>query len=310
MKILIRAAEVARIQYNDYPVRIVAAIIAASMIVSFGEKEQWFELFKLPGYYAALAASTIIALIILEVIYRANRWLDLKYIWLIKPYLRLLLQLLCCLVLPLGMAVLLAAIYFGCYNYKLNETNYFERQFIPIVGMVILANAYYIIQFLLRLVIKVAVDRHLTAKQLAKQLEEKKQKNLENNIAKKLKKERVKEAKGALEIPKNCQLADIYLWQSIERDLWAYQGQEQIPWPNSLHKTIKALPRGQYFQINKSCIVKRTSIIKAQHHGKRAIKLLIKSPKNLEVIVAINHKASFCVWYAKVIYKEDNNEAI
>lgn len=307
MKYLIHAEEVARIKYNDYPVRIIAAIIAAAMIISFGEKEKWYALFSISGYYPALIASTLIALIILEIIYQANRRLDVKVVWLILPYQRLVLQILCCVILPLAVAILLAAIYFFCYNFKLSETNYFERQFIPIVGMVILANVYYIMQFLLRLIVKVAVDRRITNKKLAKQIEQQEQKKLAKIAALKLKKQLIKEANAALVLPKNCHLSNIYLWQSIDRDLWAYYDEEQVPWSNSLQKTMAALPNAHYFQINKSCIVKRNYILKAQHHGNRAIKLYIKSPKNLEVIVAKNHKASFCNWYGKTIYKAEAN---
>jgi len=132
------------LRYNDRYFRLIAALVAAHLIVAFGDKETLFQLLLDKYYYMALGSSFIIALVLVTTVNFITRRLDKHYDWKQYPVERTGLQVLAGLVLPSVLALLLAALYFKLNGVDIFKTQYFQIDFPVIVGMILLFNLYYL----------------------------------------------------------------------------------------------------------------------------------------------------------------------
>lgn len=304
--------EPGKIRYNDFWVRVVAALVSGTIVVSAGEDLGFFELLAMPEAYTALLASMAMAFFVLLVLFRMNRWLDDKVHWFVQPIKRTLLQLLLCMLVPLTVAICCAAIYYGAYHYNLSQTYYFDRQFMPIVIMVLTANLYYMLQYVVRLLLLERNVRRQERLRLAAQLVEHEvvvpiqiavslpeNSDSENNASSFTEK---------LTIPKAINLKEISYIYTRDRLVWAYYQGAEIDWPFNIKDSITALPEADFFCISKSCIVRRDAIDKAYHLLPRRAELLLTMPDDTNVIVAKNRKTRFTKWYGKTIYAPRNQK--
>lgn len=78
--------------YKDLPFRIIIALLAAHIIVSFGEKESVFQLLLMPDYYRSLAFSFVIAFILVWIVHTITVSLDRRFDWRSVPVARAGLQ--------------------------------------------------------------------------------------------------------------------------------------------------------------------------------------------------------------------------
>ena len=130
--------------YHDLYFRIIVALLAAHLIITFGEKESLFELLVMPAYYWSLAPSFAIAFLLVSFVNLVTIRLDRRYDWKQRAVLRAGLQLCFGLLLPALLAFLLAAVYFLCFGYHILDTLYLKYDFPVIVLMLVLLNAYYL----------------------------------------------------------------------------------------------------------------------------------------------------------------------
>jgi hypothetical protein len=130
--------------YNDIYFRIILALLAAHIIVSFGAKESLFLLLISWFYYRSLLLSFIIAFLLINEVYWATIKLDKRYDWKQHTAERIGLQLLFGLTLPSVTAFLLATIYFAMFGYNILNTYYLQFDFPVIVIMILLLNVYYL----------------------------------------------------------------------------------------------------------------------------------------------------------------------
>lgn len=299
-KTLEKIENVEIVSYNDFPVRITGALLAALLIVSFDEPENWYDLLRLPAFYPAVFASTIMAFIIIETVFRINRWLDRVLVWFTKPARRLLLQLLLCVLLPITISVLLATLYYGWYNYSLNETVYFDKHFMPIVIMVISANLYYALQFTVRLLIHLLSNKSLPTPttSVSTAITPIAVPNIFHEDLPTV------APHNSLIMPNGLSLEAIDLVFSLNRNIWVLHDGEKTSWLNTIQKTMLALPADQYFLANKSCIVKRSNILAAYYYGQRRILLHLHTNKLAAIYIGRNHKTKFIAWYGLEIYSQ------
>jgi hypothetical protein len=134
-----------QVQYNDLYLRIVACVIAAHIIVVYGEKESTFEILLTPVYYIAFAGSFIIAFILFWSLRKVCIWLDKKFDWMEQPVLRVALQVFFGLVIPGLLAFMLAALYFKAIaDINILHTSYLQYDFQFILLQILLINLYYV----------------------------------------------------------------------------------------------------------------------------------------------------------------------
>lgn len=130
--------------YKDLPFRIIIALLAAHIIVSFGEKESLFQLLLMPDYYRSLGFSFVIAFILVCIVHATTVSLDRRFDWRSVPVVRAGLQFSLALLLPAILAFLLAFFYFRAFGLHILDTLYLKYDFPVIVLMLVLLNIYYL----------------------------------------------------------------------------------------------------------------------------------------------------------------------
>ena len=137
-------AEEKRLEYNDLYFRIIIALLAAHIIVSFGAKESFFVLLISWYYYRSLLLSFVIAFLLISEVYLVTIKLDKNYNWKERTVQRVGLQVLIGVILPSVTAFLLATIYFRFFGFNILNTYYIRFDFPVIVILLILLNVYYL----------------------------------------------------------------------------------------------------------------------------------------------------------------------
>lgn len=130
--------------YHDFYFRVIIALLAAHLIIAFGEKESFFQLLVMPAYYWSLLPSFVIAFLLVNFVNFITVRLDKKHDWIRQPLLRAGLQLTLALLLPAVLAFLLASVYFWSFGYNIFKTLYLKYDFPVIVLLLVLLNAYYL----------------------------------------------------------------------------------------------------------------------------------------------------------------------
>jgi DNA-binding LytR/AlgR family response regulator len=129
--------------YNDLYFRVAISLLAAHFIIAFGIDKTLWELLLMTAYYRALAASFIIAFILVTAVYMATVKLDRRWPWEKNYLFRLLYQTCFGLILPSAAAFVLAAIYFALYGMNILHTVYLKYDFPVIVLFLLILNIYY-----------------------------------------------------------------------------------------------------------------------------------------------------------------------
>lgn len=132
------------IRYNDFWLRIVASILAAHFIVMYGVEKPLFHVLLTPIYYIAMAASVLIAFILMSFVRWINTRLDRRFDWMQKPMERTGLQVLLGWVAPGLLAFLLAFVYFSARNMNILDTLYLRFDYPIILVLILLLNFYYL----------------------------------------------------------------------------------------------------------------------------------------------------------------------
>lgn len=137
-------AETSAVRYHDLLFRIILSLIAAHLIVSFGETESFFQLLLSWDYWRSLCFSFIIAFILVSIVYICTAWLDNRFDWTKRTLPRVWLQISLGLVLPSIIAFLLADVYFRIYHISIFKTIYLKFDYPVVVLMLLLLNVYYV----------------------------------------------------------------------------------------------------------------------------------------------------------------------
>jgi len=131
-------------EYNDVIFRIILAAMAAHLIVSFGARENLFQLLLMWDYWRSFIYSFVIAFLLINLVYIPTVKLDKRYDWKQKTIQRIGLQTLFGLIIPSLIAFLLAAVYFRIFDMWILDTHYLQFDFPVIVLMLLLLNIYYL----------------------------------------------------------------------------------------------------------------------------------------------------------------------
>lgn len=131
------------IKYKNIRFRILAALAAAYYLVKHGERINILEALLLPSFYISMAASFVIAILLITEVHYTTIKLDKYAGWYEFPIKRALLQTALGIVLPSIIAYLLATIYFMFYGINILETDYDILDYPDIIIMILGLNVYY-----------------------------------------------------------------------------------------------------------------------------------------------------------------------
>lgn len=137
-------AEPVKIRYNDLAFRIILALVAAHLIVSFGAKETFFQLLLMWDFYRSLLISFVIAFILINLVYLATVQLDKRFDWKAYTLQRVALQILFACIAPAIFAFLMATLYFAAFGMWIFNTRYLQFDFPVVCLMILFLNIYYL----------------------------------------------------------------------------------------------------------------------------------------------------------------------
>lgn len=266
------------VRYNDVWFRVLIALVSAHFIITFNEKDSLLDLFKLKAYYMALGLNAIIAAVIIEYIAFVTRKHDRRFPWLRFPKKRLVLLVIEGILVPLGLSIALALIYWGIYGIGMGDTVYWSEYFPIIVLMVLLLNAYYFIRFV------------IANTKLMIQLSKRRQSSLSNQ--------------PSLSTQSNSPAADFDLLVGTHDSRLAFTLEgETIVWPGTLEDTIASLPAKDYVMVNRNVIISADMIEKVVPASSRRSLIILKdafhklnTPYNKEIQVSQRYNKAFIKW--------------
>ncbi|RYG54091.1 MAG: hypothetical protein EOO01_02525 [Chitinophagaceae bacterium] len=271
MKLLLELKKAKPIDYIPFWARLIAAVLAAHLIISFDEPESLIKLLQLPNYYEALVLNTALVVCIVELINWLTRRLDLKKSWVFHPWQRLWAQFMQGVILPVALSVLMSIGYFWMYDIHIKETVFFDQYFLIIIFMVIIANAYYFMHFSLWVII--------TMRRL-------------NEKAKVLRKMDM-----PIDLKSRWPTSDIALIQTNKETYIVTTSEgERLNWPHTLETTIDNLPYEDYFLINRSTIVYAKNISRLERASSRRILLILKTPIDGKVYISQREASASKDW--------------
>ncbi|WP_316787779.1 LytTR family DNA-binding domain-containing protein [Pedobacter frigoris] len=132
------------IRYKDLYVRISASVIAAHIIVIFGEPDSTFEILLKSYYYPAFGISFVIAFLLISYVHWVTSFLDKRKDWEHHLFSRALLQVLLGFIAPAFLAFFQAWYYLKLRGINILKTTYVSHDFQYILLMLVILNAYYI----------------------------------------------------------------------------------------------------------------------------------------------------------------------
>ncbi|MHB8207632.1 LytR/AlgR family response regulator transcription factor [Mucilaginibacter sp.] len=268
--------------YNDLYFRIIVALIAAHIIVSFGAKESLFQLLITPDYYQSLLPSAVIAFLLVCEVYLVTIRLDKHYDWKEDTAKRIGLQLSLALILPAITAFLLATIYFGLFGYNILNTYYLQFDFPVIVIMLILLNVYYLAFYFYR-------QWQLTESRLL-------------NMASKEDEPKNKEVfvvqRGAKNIPLPVKTI-CYFYHDGDFNFVRTFEKEDFLITQALDEVQAQLHEKQFFRVNRQMLInfKACEHFEPLEFGK--LELFVTPPAKEQVIISQKRAKAFKEWIAR-----------
>lgn len=267
------------------------AMLVGVLMVYLSEPGSWTDLHLYDGFELAIAVSCAIAILLSKVVNYLSIWLDEKFDWDEKTVWRFVLQFLFGFLLPIGFAVFAIWYYFHENGWSLSKTTYFTRVFGVSCSLLIGANVYYPVHFIVqtRRRLKKANEREMLAREKAVL-------DPSSEVDQTL--PEVMPVPMPLILPECYQVQDILLIKSIDRKLFSYsKAGEKLQWPITINRSIESLPQEDFFKINKSAIVHRNNIIQARYSSSKCIELLLNQPTGETILVSQRSSGKFCKWY-------------
>lgn len=267
------------------------AMLVGVLMVYLSEPGSWADLHQYDGFELAIAVSCAIAILLSKAVNYLSIWLDEKFDWDEKTVWRFVLQFLFGFVLPIGFAVFAMWYYFHANGLSLSKTTYFTRVFGISCSLLIGANVYYPVHFIVQ-------TRRRLKKANEREILDTKNAGLDSSVETDQTLPEVLPEATPLILPQSYQVQYILLIKSIDRKLFSYsKAGEKLQWPITINRSIESLPQEDFFKINKSAIVHRNNIIQARYSSSKCIELLLHQPTGETILVSQRCSSKFCKWY-------------
>lgn len=269
--------------YRDFPLRLLLSVVAAHYILIHTSQYGFFEVIAVNGYLLSLAASFVIALCLVQVIYQITILLDKHYPYITNWRKRIILQIACGILGVAFLAFTLAYAYFYLKNVTERAPRYFTHDFPIIFAFIIGVNAYYFIRYALHVNKFLFIRLRALIKQNRKQA-------IENTVAD--------------STTYNTEVASkiAYILKIDREYMVTYTNGSTFAWFKSIKKTIDELPTDEYFAINPTCIVAKDIILSVKPLQYKRYELTLKAPfqekiKPEDFVVSQTNKQKFQKWF-------------
>ncbi|WP_293299891.1 LytTR family DNA-binding domain-containing protein [Pedobacter sp. UBA4863] len=272
-------------RYNDIYVRIALSLISAHFIVTFGEKETFFELLVMPYYYVSVLGSAIIAFLVISLVRYISILLDRRFDWKERTPERIALQVCAGIAMPIIAAFLLANFYFMYFGIDIHETLYLQYDF-PFVAIFIVAiNGYYIAYYFYSRYEDLSSG--LADKMDNSEVPDGEAKTVQTFIV----------SKGTRRIAIPLQQIGYFFRGESFNMLRSTEGEDFMV-PQTLEEIEQILPEVAFFRANRRVIVSRTAcrFFEPLEHNK--LRLEVSPPLKEDVVISQKRSRSFRDWFA------------
>jgi hypothetical protein len=270
--------------YNDLIFRIILAVVASHVIVSFGAKESLFQLLLMWDYWRSFAISFLIAFFLINTVYWPTIYLDKRFDWRHAPAQRAGLQLLLGCIVPGILEFLLAAGYFRIFGIWILNTGFLRFDFPLILVMLLLLNLYYLAFYFYK-------QWQLTEMKIA-------QLPVINTTNKLKKKEVYMVQRGAKNIPLPIKNISYFFHDGDFNYLRTFE-REDFVIPQPLDDLQKELPPQQFFRVNRQMLVNFSACEHFEPLEFGKLELIVKPKMKDSIIISQKRAKSFKDWIAK-----------
>lgn len=270
------------VRYHDLLFRIILSLVAAHLVVAFGEKDTFFQLLVLWDYWRSLCFSFIIAFVLVSIVYLCTCWLDFRFHWTTKTLARAGLQTVLGLVLPAVIAFLLADVYFRLYHISIFQTIYLKFDYPVVVLMLLLLNVYYVAFYFFRqwqLSIKIKSDNAPSPVKTV---------TTDVYIV----------SKGSDNIPLPFISISYFYHEGQYNFVRTFEGQDYLV-PDTLDYIEGILPLQLFFRANRQIIINRHSCEKFENAYYGKLKIYLKPHYISGVIISQKKAGQFKIWIGK-----------
>lgn len=136
------------LEFDNKIFKIGISVLASLYIVFHGRKINLLESLQEPVFYIAFSVSFLVALLMINLIDYAHKWLDSRHDWVLETARRSVAQVTLCIALPLLIDFVLLSVYFYFLGTNIFDNGFLKHDFPLIVCFVLLINMYYIIKSL------------------------------------------------------------------------------------------------------------------------------------------------------------------
>lgn len=150
MELLINEAS-KNIKYKDLWVRILAPLPFAHFVLAINKPETFLQIVRLPGYFQDLFWSSLIAFIVIQIIYWVTTYLDKESPWFKDTGNRVIEQIVLGIIMPSSIAYSLSSWFFYFKGTSISETTFMSLEFWFCILFIVLFNSYYVIYHFARL---------------------------------------------------------------------------------------------------------------------------------------------------------------
>jgi len=252
-------------------IQVVISLVAGHLIVTHGRRESFAELLCYPGYFTSVIYSGSIALLLLLCIYAASYRMYVRYGGEDKNKKWIIGQLRWGVVGVLFIEILAATTLFWVKGHWILDTAYFKKLFLPILLFILLANAVYMIFFML----------------IREPLVQIKYQFLDNDVHP----EPGKALLLAIE-PAIIFVQDEKTWSV---DFYGKRSRWQL---STLDTTVEKLDPEKYFRGNRNWIVHRQIVVRVVMLSGRRLKATCRISQEFDLVVSRRCAVKFKEWIA------------
>jgi len=284
------------VQYKDFYIRLLLAILASHIIIVYGEPESTFEILLTKDYYTAFAGSFIIAMLLIQYVNWITRVLDRRADWVHKAVARAFSQLFLGLIAPGFLAFLFAFTYFKIRGIDILTTSYVTYDFPFIMLMLALINAYYLAYYFY---LKWSIAEEIVAKAIVPEA-------ASEFIEQETGEEVFTVSRGSISIPIDASSIG-YFFRDGEVNFLRTTEAEDIFTNQSLDEVETQLGERSFFRLNRQMISSFRSVkdYRAIAHGK--LEITLDPPFSEPVIVSQKRAKSFKQWMDFNRYNSKNS---
>lgn len=253
-----------------------ASLFCTHLIMGYYEKSNYLELLLEKDYLLSLAFRTFCAFIYILMIKFLTRYLDIKRPWSVRKWSRCFIQVFYGLFGVVIFDFILAALHFDNNRIQITETAYYNAYFLPLFIYIAVINVYYNYQCLMPKKVLGVSPQVLSP--------------LGESLA----------DKQAIEISRYVAEHDICcIFSSNKVNFAKNRSGESVIWNHTLAESIAALPADQFYQVNRSHIVRRDAIDLIIEPEKHSITVVLKPPLQGEVKIPDVGISAFQKWWSQ-----------